>query len=81
MTAGLTKIAGTAIVTPAKPRRLPKKKAAVGAAGGRHIEAADVVRLGKIVEQRCPVAAMCVAAGVTMEVEWRLVEAVAEEAE
>ena len=39
---------------------------------GSPVSAADVAQLGQLVEQRCPVAVMFVAAGCDMDMEWRL---------
>ena len=54
---GLASVTGVALV------RLPP---------GSPVSAADVAKLGELVEQRCPVAAMFVAAGCDMDMEWRL---------
>jgi uncharacterized OsmC-like protein len=53
----ITHVSGTAIVTVA--------------AGSRVLDS-DVHKLGELVEQRCPIAAMFVAAGCEMNIKWRL---------
>jgi len=41
-------------------------------APGSPVTSSDVHRLGELVEQRCPIAAMFVAAGCEMEIQWKL---------
>jgi uncharacterized OsmC-like protein len=53
----LTHVSGTAIVS---------------LDAGSPVSNSDVHKLGELVEQRCPVAAMFVAAGCEMKIEWRL---------
>ena len=53
----ITHVSGTALVKVAK---------------GSPVSEADVRKLGELVEQRCPVAAMFVAAGCEMKIDWRL---------
>ena len=57
MTAGLIRVQGTVRVAPAK---------------GSARTLADVQMLGRIVEARCPVAAMIRASGCTIDVAWTL---------
>lgn len=59
VTAGLIRVDGTARVSPAK---------------GSACTLADVQMLGRIVELRCPVAAMLRASGCTLNVAWTLVQ-------
>jgi hypothetical protein len=67
VTAALTHVTGRATVF------LPpiSFKATQSNQGGAIIER-DVVELGRIVEERCPVAAMFVASGCEMDIEWKL---------
>jgi len=53
----ITHVSGTAVVT---------------LAADSPVSNSDVHKLGELVEQRCPIAAMFVAAGCNLKIEWRL---------
>ena len=76
--AGLTRVRGVALVVPAAvaPRRGARGAGGDAAADQRPspITEADVVALGEIVEERCPVAAMFAASGCELDFEWRLLQ-------
>ena len=69
MPAGLAFVRGVALVTPLAPTRSRGKDAAACISP---IKLTDVVALGEIVEQRCPVATMFSASGCKLDIEWRL---------
>jgi len=63
VTPGLLRISGVASVTPSED-----------AIKAGTISEEDVVRLGELVEQRCPLAAMVLASGCELQIKWQLTD-------